>query len=308
MIGRTTLHEAWWFSSVIDHACRVWRHVHPYRPSRLTRMCRSPGVLTGGWCFLRLNMSHSEYAARVPGIVGHIYTHISSPKIENGGIFFRARPRGFCAQTYPLCGVRRLPEVDAVFAEFRASSEETSHICGPRPRRPLARVEPFKAPSSLLPGNEALPLEVRNHVLRMPVLPLCRYHQEYAHESEFDRYRFSPVCVSSGYAWPRGRHPLELKISPRLRQNVPVRDLKRWGVRMSGVTRVSNGDARATDEFLPLVYGELCVLVAQMLPREASDQTLDRYGFSHGRKIIPHWRMGNGRFPVDEAAVGRYNK
>ncbi len=47
---------------------------------------------------------------------------------------------------------------------------------------------------------------------------------------------------------------------------------------MSDVTRILNaiegGDARATDEFLPLVYEELRLLAAQKLSHEKPGQTL----------------------------------
>jgi RNA polymerase sigma factor (TIGR02999 family) len=54
---------------------------------------------------------------------------------------------------------------------------------------------------------------------------------------------------------------------------------------MSDVTRILNaierGDAQATDELLPLVYGELRLLAAQKLAREAPGQTLQATALVH---------------------------
>jgi RNA polymerase sigma factor (TIGR02999 family) len=54
---------------------------------------------------------------------------------------------------------------------------------------------------------------------------------------------------------------------------------------MSDVTRILNaierGDAQATDELLPLVYGELRILAAQKLSREAPGQTLQATALVH---------------------------
>lgn len=54
---------------------------------------------------------------------------------------------------------------------------------------------------------------------------------------------------------------------------------------MSDVTRILNaierGDARATDELLPLVYEELRVLAAQKLSHEAPGQTLQATALVH---------------------------
>jgi len=54
---------------------------------------------------------------------------------------------------------------------------------------------------------------------------------------------------------------------------------------MSDVTRILNaierGDVKATDELLPLVYGELRILAAQKLSREAPGQTLQATALVH---------------------------
>jgi len=54
---------------------------------------------------------------------------------------------------------------------------------------------------------------------------------------------------------------------------------------MSDVTRILNamerGDARATDELLPLVYEELRLLAAQKLSHEAPGQTLQATALVH---------------------------
>jgi len=54
---------------------------------------------------------------------------------------------------------------------------------------------------------------------------------------------------------------------------------------MSDVTRILNaiekGDLRATDELLPLVYGELRVLAAQRLAQESPGQTLQATALVH---------------------------
>jgi len=57
------------------------------------------------------------------------------------------------------------------------------------------------------------------------------------------------------------------------------------GVGMSDVTRILNaigwGDAKATDELLPLVYEELRLLAAQKLSRESPGQTLQATALVH---------------------------
>ena len=54
---------------------------------------------------------------------------------------------------------------------------------------------------------------------------------------------------------------------------------------MSDVTRILNaierGDTKATDELLPLVYGELRILAAQKLSHEAPGQTLQATALVH---------------------------
>lgn len=54
---------------------------------------------------------------------------------------------------------------------------------------------------------------------------------------------------------------------------------------MSNVTHILNaserGDARATDELLPLVYEELQLLAAQKLYHESPDQTRTGDGRTH---------------------------
>jgi RNA polymerase sigma factor (TIGR02999 family) len=74
---------------------------------------------------------------------------------------------------------------------------------------------------------------------------------------------------------------------------------------MSDVTRILNaierGDARATDELLPLVYEELRVLAAQKLSREAPGQTLQPTALVHEAYLRlvgegePTWK-GRGHF------------
>jgi RNA polymerase sigma factor (TIGR02999 family) len=60
---------------------------------------------------------------------------------------------------------------------------------------------------------------------------------------------------------------------------------KRWGVVMTDVTRILNaierGDAKATDELLPLVYEELRLLAAQKLSHEPPGQTLQATALVH---------------------------
>ncbi|HSW02468.1 MAG TPA: ECF-type sigma factor [Sedimentisphaerales bacterium] len=54
---------------------------------------------------------------------------------------------------------------------------------------------------------------------------------------------------------------------------------------MSDVTRILNaierGDAKATDELLPLVYEELRILAAQKLSQEKPGQTLQATALAH---------------------------
>ncbi|UCG59007.1 MAG: sigma-70 family RNA polymerase sigma factor, partial [Phycisphaerales bacterium] len=60
---------------------------------------------------------------------------------------------------------------------------------------------------------------------------------------------------------------------------------ERCGVDMSDVTRILNaierGDAKATDELLPLVYEELRLLAAQRLSQERPGQTLQATALVH---------------------------
>ena len=60
---------------------------------------------------------------------------------------------------------------------------------------------------------------------------------------------------------------------------------RRWGVGMTDVTRILNaierGDAKATDELLPLVYEELRLLAAQKLSQEKPGQTLQATALVH---------------------------
>ena len=66
---------------------------------------------------------------------------------------------------------------------------------------------------------------------------------------------------------------------------MPVSGPKRYGVRMTDVTRILNaiqrGDAKATDELLPLVYEELRLLAAQKLAHESPGQTLQATALVH---------------------------
>ena len=60
---------------------------------------------------------------------------------------------------------------------------------------------------------------------------------------------------------------------------------------MSDVTRILNaierGDAKATDELLPLVYEELRILAAQKLSHEAPGQTLQATALVHEAYLRP---------------------
>jgi RNA polymerase sigma factor (TIGR02999 family) len=64
-----------------------------------------------------------------------------------------------------------------------------------------------------------------------------------------------------------------------------VKDSQRWGIGMSDVTRILNaierGEAKATDELLPLVYEELRLLAAQKLSHEQPGQTLQATALVH---------------------------
>jgi RNA polymerase sigma factor (TIGR02999 family) len=66
---------------------------------------------------------------------------------------------------------------------------------------------------------------------------------------------------------------------------MPVTGSRPWGIGMSDVTRVLNvieqGNAKATDELLPLVDEELGLLAAQRLSREAPGQTLQAIALVH---------------------------
>jgi RNA polymerase sigma factor (TIGR02999 family) len=68
-------------------------------------------------------------------------------------------------------------------------------------------------------------------------------------------------------------------------ENIPIRGPKRWGVVMSDVTRILNaierGDAKATEELLPLVYEELRLLAAKKLSHEPPGQTLQATALVH---------------------------
>jgi RNA polymerase sigma factor (TIGR02999 family) len=64
-----------------------------------------------------------------------------------------------------------------------------------------------------------------------------------------------------------------------------MKGLKRWDAVMSDVTRIldaiERGEAKATDELLPLVYEELRLLAAQKLSRESPGQTLQATALVH---------------------------
>jgi RNA polymerase sigma factor (TIGR02999 family) len=66
---------------------------------------------------------------------------------------------------------------------------------------------------------------------------------------------------------------------------VATEDLNGWRVRMSDVTRIlsaiERGDAKATDELLPLVYEELRLLAGQRLSHESPGQTLQATALVH---------------------------
>ena len=70
-------------------------------------------------------------------------------------------------------------------------------------------------------------------------------------------------------------------------ERVPTREAARLGARigMSDVTRILNalerGDAKATEELLPLVYEELRILAAQKLSHEPPGQTLQATALVH---------------------------
>src|SRR5512136_1719578 len=72
---------------------------------------------------------------------------------------------------------------------------------------------------------------------------------------------------------------------PVMWENGTPRHTERWGVGMSDVTRILNaierGDAKATDELLPLVYEELRLLAAQKLSQETPGQTLQATALVH---------------------------
>src|SRR5512136_2306975 len=72
---------------------------------------------------------------------------------------------------------------------------------------------------------------------------------------------------------------------PVMWENGTPRHTERWGVGMSDVTRILNaierGEAKATDELLPLVYEELRLLAAQRLSHEAPGQTLQATALVH---------------------------
>jgi RNA polymerase sigma factor (TIGR02999 family) len=74
---------------------------------------------------------------------------------------------------------------------------------------------------------------------------------------------------------------------------------------MSDVTRILNaierGDAKATDELLPLVYEELCILAAQKLAHETPGQTLQATALVHEAYLRlvgdePHTWNSRGHF------------
>jgi len=60
---------------------------------------------------------------------------------------------------------------------------------------------------------------------------------------------------------------------------------------MSDVTRILNaierGDAKATDELLPLVYEELRLLAARKLSHEPPGQTLQATALVHEAYLLP---------------------
>lgn len=77
---------------------------------------------------------------------------------------------------------------------------------------------------------------------------------------------------------------------------------ERQSVRMSDVTRILNaierGDAKATDELLPLVYEELRILAAQKLSHESPGQTLQATALVHEaylRLVVNECRSWNSR-------------
>ena len=77
-------------------------------------------------------------------------------------------------------------------------------------------------------------------------------------------------------------HLLSQHVTPRI-DTSEARN--RWGVGMSDVTRILNaieqGDPKATDELLPLVYEELRLLAAQKLSHEPPGQTLEATALVH---------------------------
>jgi len=73
--------------------------------------------------------------------------------------------------------------------------------------------------------------------------------------------------------------------SPHCAPRIVLLGLETCGVGMSDVTRILNaierGDAKATDELLPLVYEELRLLAAQKLSQEKPGQTLQATALVH---------------------------
>lgn len=84
---------------------------------------------------------------------------------------------------------------------------------------------------------------------------------------------------------------------------------------MTDVTRILNaieqGDAKATDELLPLVYEELRLLAAQKLSREIPGQTLQATALVHEAYIrlvgmeCPNWNSRNHFFMAAAEAMRR---
>ena len=84
---------------------------------------------------------------------------------------------------------------------------------------------------------------------------------------------------------------------------------------MSDVTRILNaierGDAKATDELLPLVYEELRLLAAQKLSHEAPGQTLQATALVHEAYLrlvgedSPSWKSRGHFFGAAAEAMRR---
>ena len=83
---------------------------------------------------------------------------------------------------------------------------------------------------------------------------------------------------------------------------------------MTDVTRILNaieqGDAKATDELLPLVYEELRLLAAQKLSHEAPGQTLQATALIHRHRaqVRSHSVLAPFTFSASAGEMARHNR